>query len=85
MAEIRIERKRRSLGWLWLLLALLLVAALAWYFLSPGRPAPAPAAAPPTTGAIDREGHPAHGVFAAGWRAAEGRLELGGSSYGTEG
>jgi hypothetical protein len=52
MAEIRIEQKRRALGWLWLLLALIIVAILAWYFLYPGRTAPAPATgAPPTTGA----------------------------------
>jgi len=52
MAEIRIEQKRRGLGWLWLLLALIIVAILAWYFLYPGRTAPAPATgAPPTTGA----------------------------------
>jgi hypothetical protein len=51
MAEIRIEQKRRGLGWLWLLLALIIVAILAWYFLYPGRTAPAPATgAPPTTG-----------------------------------
>jgi hypothetical protein len=52
MAEIRIERKRRGLGWLWLFLALVLVAVLAWYFLYPGRTTTAPAAAPPTTGAL---------------------------------
>ncbi|MFN2567371.1 MAG: hypothetical protein ABR499_20430 [Gemmatimonadaceae bacterium] len=52
MAEIRIERKGRGLGWLWLLLALLIVAVLAWYFLYPGRTTTAPAGAPPTTGAI---------------------------------
>ena len=50
MAEIRIERKRRNLGWLWLLLALIIVAALAWYFLYPGRTTTAPAPAAPTTG-----------------------------------
>ena len=52
MAEIRIEQKRRGLGWLWLLLALIICAILVWYFLYPGRTAPAPATgAPPTTGA----------------------------------
>jgi hypothetical protein len=55
MAEIRIERKRRGLGWLWLFLALVVVAVLAWYFLYPGRGTTAPAAAPPTTGAIHHE------------------------------
>jgi hypothetical protein len=53
MAEIRIERKGRGLGWLWLLLALIICAALAWYFLSSGRSA-SPAAAPTTTGTLDR-------------------------------
>ena len=55
MAEIRIERKGRGLGWLWLLLALIIVAALAWYFLSSGRSAPA-AGAPTTTGAVEDGG-----------------------------
>jgi hypothetical protein len=54
MAEIRIERKGRGLGWLWLLLALIIVAALAWYFLSSGRSAPA--AGTPTTGAAEGSG-----------------------------
>ena len=31
MAEIRIEQKRRSLAWLWVLLVLLVLAAVAWY------------------------------------------------------
>jgi hypothetical protein len=54
MAEIRIERKRRGMGLVWLFLALVLVAVLAWYFLYPGRnTTTAPAAAPPTTGALD--------------------------------
>ena len=34
MAEIRVEQKRRSLGWLWLLLALVVIAAVAWWFWS---------------------------------------------------
>jgi hypothetical protein len=58
MAEIRIERKGRGLGWLWLLLALIVVAVLAWYFLYPGRATTAPAAAPPTTGSIERGASP---------------------------
>jgi hypothetical protein len=53
MAEIRIERKRRGLGLLWLFLALVLVAVLAWYFLYPGRATTTPSAAP-TTGALER-------------------------------
>ena len=36
MAEIRVEPKRRSLTWLWVLLALLVLAALAWWFLLGG-------------------------------------------------
>ena len=32
MAEIRVEQKRRSLAWLWILLVLALVAAGVWYF-----------------------------------------------------
>ncbi len=36
MAEIRVEPKRRSLAWLWVLLALALVAAVAWYLSNDG-------------------------------------------------
>jgi hypothetical protein len=36
MAEIRVEPKRRSLTWLWVLLAVLVIAALVWYFLLGG-------------------------------------------------
>ncbi len=68
MAEIRIEQKRRSLAWLWLLLALLIVAALAWYFLYPGRTAAPTAPAPPTTGALDRSYDPANGFVLASAR-----------------
>ena len=32
MAEIRVEQKRRSLAWLWILLVLALIAAGVWYF-----------------------------------------------------
>jgi hypothetical protein len=62
MAEIRIERKGRRLGWVWLLLALVVVALLAWYFLYPGRTTIAPASAPPTTGSIDRTAPSVPGV-----------------------
>lgn len=79
MAEIRIERKRRALGLLWLFLALVVVAVLAWYFLYPGRTTAAPAAAPPTTGALDREAPAAHGVAsAAHTRLTSDRHYLGG-------
>lgn len=64
MAEIRIERKGRGLGWLWLLLALIIVAVLAWYFLYPGRTSTAPASAPPTTGSSNRAAPPIYGVAA---------------------
>lgn len=33
MAEIRVEERKRSLGWLWALIALLVIAAVAYYFL----------------------------------------------------
>ncbi len=32
MAEIRVEPKRRSTAWLWILLVLIVAAALAYYF-----------------------------------------------------
>ena len=46
MAEIRVEEKRRSLGWLWALLALLVIGALAYYFLFMNEPN---VTAPPAT------------------------------------
>ncbi len=33
MAEIRVEPKRRSLAWLWVLLLLVIAAAVAWWLL----------------------------------------------------
>ena len=36
MAEIRVEERKRGLGWLWGLIALVLVALLIWYFMSTG-------------------------------------------------
>ena len=85
MAEIRIERKGRGLGWLWLLLALVVVAVLAWYFLYPGRTTTAPAAAPPTTGALDREVPAGRGVLiATQTRVTSDRRYLGGW-YGKQG
>ena len=85
MAEIRIERKRRGLGWLWLLLALLVVAVLAWYFLYPGR-ATTPAPAPPTTGALDRGVPESRGLATAARTTRPGNAphHLGGR-YGEEG
>jgi len=36
MAEIRVEEKRRSLAWLWLLLALAVVGLVVWYLNNDG-------------------------------------------------
>jgi hypothetical protein len=33
MAEIRVEPRKRSLAWLWVILLLVIAAAVAWYFL----------------------------------------------------
>jgi len=32
MAEIRVEPRRRSLAWLWIILALIIVGGLVYYF-----------------------------------------------------
>ncbi len=85
MAEIRIERKGRGRGWLWLLLALVVVALLAWYFLYPGQTTPAPATAPPTTGSIDRDASPTHGVAAVIGPIGVSRQASLGGSYGKQG
>ena len=37
MAEIRVEPKKRSLAWLWILLLIAIAAAVAWYFMNGGR------------------------------------------------
>jgi hypothetical protein len=85
MAEIRIERKLRGLGWLWLLLALLIVAALAWYFLYPGETPVPTTTSPPTTGALEGRPAPAHGVvFLATAPRTGSHYRLGGPN-GTEG
>ena len=59
MAEIRVEREKRGLGWLWALLALLLLALAAWWFLTQ-RPdsntAPADTTAPVDTVTPDTVG-----------------------------
>lgn len=34
MAEIRVEERKRGMGWLWGLIALAIVALLIWYFMS---------------------------------------------------
>lgn len=44
MAEIRVVKEKRNLGWLWALLALLVLALAAWWFFSQSsRSGPAPA------------------------------------------
>lgn|GEM_PF-2350235 len=55
MAQIRVEPKRRSLAWLWILLALAVVALVAWYLYSQG------AVRVETTGALALPGAPALG------------------------
>lgn len=32
MAEIRVEPRRRSMAWAWILIAVVIIAALAYYF-----------------------------------------------------
>lgn len=36
MAEIRVERKRGSSVWVWVLLAIVLIAAVVWYLMTNG-------------------------------------------------
>ena len=44
MAEIRVEEKRRGLGWLWAIIVLALIGAAVWYFMnSRAVPATSPA------------------------------------------
>jgi hypothetical protein len=52
MAEIRVEPKRRSLAWLWVLLLLAVAAGVAWYFMYYNK-APAAPATTGTTGLRD--------------------------------
>ena len=33
MAEIRVEPRRRSLAWLWILIAIVIICGLAYYYL----------------------------------------------------
>jgi hypothetical protein len=37
MAEIRVEPRKRSLAWLWVILLLAVAAGVAWYFMSSSR------------------------------------------------
>jgi hypothetical protein len=66
MAEIRVEQKRGSMAWLWILLVLLLVALGVWYVLGAPGLNPTPAGAGDTTttpGAatpIDSVAYPLH-------------------------
>lgn len=50
MAEIRIEQKKGSLAWLWILLLLLIIAAAVWYMTNSRTVAGTPAA--PTTDSV---------------------------------
>ena len=53
MAEIRVEPKKRSLAWLWILLLLIVAAAVAWYFMNNSRAGGANVGADSTrTGAV---------------------------------
>jgi hypothetical protein len=36
MAEIRVEPKRRSMAWLWIVLALVVLAAAGWFVMNGG-------------------------------------------------
>ncbi|HEU4630533.1 MAG TPA: hypothetical protein VFS08_12360 [Gemmatimonadaceae bacterium] len=65
MAEIRVEQKRGSLAWLWILLVLLLVALGVWYFMGmPGvndaGAAGDSTAVPGATTPIDSVAYPLH-------------------------
>ena len=51
MAEIRVQPRKRSMAWLWILLALLIIAALVYFFvLAPNAMTPA---TPTTVGAAE--------------------------------
>lgn len=49
MAQIKIERKRTSLGWLWVLIVLIIIAIIAWFVI--GRTGATTSNAAPTTAA----------------------------------
>ena len=44
MAEIKVERERSGLGWLWALIILVVIAAGLWFFMRSSRAVPATAA-----------------------------------------
>ena len=44
MAEIKVERERSGLGWLWALIILVVIAAGLWFFMRTSRAVPATAA-----------------------------------------
>jgi Na+/proline symporter len=50
MAEIRVEQRKRGMGWLWPLIALIIVLLLIWFFMAgaddPVEPVGAPASEP---------------------------------------
>ena len=41
MAEIKVEAKRRGVGWLWAIIILALIVAGVWYFMYSSRAVPA--------------------------------------------
>ncbi len=66
MAEIRVVKEKRSLGWVWALLALLVLALAAWWFFSQSSrsgPAPADTLAPRDTTIGMMLERPADGVL----------------------
>ena len=49
MAQIRVERKRSGLTWLWAAIIIIVLALIAWWLLSHNRMQNQPAAAAPTS------------------------------------
>ena len=70
MAEIRVEPKRRSTAWIWVLLALALVALVFWYLNNDGvnQVDTVPATAP--TSSIDAPAHDVRAIDAPALRPA---------------
>ena len=54
MAEIKVEPKRRGLGWLWAIIALVVIAAAVWYFMRISTAPPAAQSDSARTSMIDR-------------------------------
>jgi ABC-type polysaccharide/polyol phosphate export permease len=70
MAQIRIEQKRSSLGWLWVIIALIIIGVIIWYLLgrstaaTESRNASSPSATPSS------QVVPAQGALSTGLAAA---------------